>query len=223
MPKWLPYALLGGGAFMAVSMVACAFTLMLLYISVDRIPNGVTVAGVDIGGETVEAASAQLQGAFPDGLITLVDQDRMQDLLLSDMGISVNLAATITQAEEANPNTHLTPVYNVDLVKAQSTLIEMSERFNIEPVPDVPGRSLEIPVLLDRLRTNAASEIADGLIELPMFEIAPPEPEDVTAENYDGATTTHIGERVQELGLIAKQYNVSVAEIASLNGNTNPD
>ena len=170
MPKWLPYALLGGGAFIAMAMAACAFTLLLLYVSVDRIPNGVTVAGMDIGGETVEAAAAQLQSALSDTAITLVDQDRMQDLLLSDLGISVNFTATMEQAEAAVPNSSLTPVYDVDLVKAQSTLIDLSEKFNIEPLPDVPGRSLEIPVLLDRLRSNALGEIADGIIELPMID-----------------------------------------------------
>ena len=223
LPKWLPYALLGGGGFVAMAMAACAFTLLLVYAAVDRIPNGVSVAGVDIGGETVEAAVAQLQDLLVDQPITLVDQDRMQDLMLSDLGITVNFAQTLEQAESAAPNSDLTPQYHVDLVKTQEALVNLSEKFNYEPVDETPGRSLEIPVLLDRLRTNTLSEIADGIIELPMIEIEPPEPEVITAENYTGEKTIHVVERGQELGLIAKQYNVPVNELTSLNGITNPD
>ncbi len=222
-PKWLPYALLGGGAVIMLAMAACALTVLLLYAAVDRIPNGISVAGVDIGGETVEAAAAQLEATLIDEAITLVDQDRAQDVLLSDLGITVNFTQTIEQAESAEAGTVLSPFYQVDLVQTQAKLIELSERFNFEPVGETPGRSLEIPVLLDRLRANVGAEIADGVIELPMIEIAPPEPEVITAENYTGEKTMHIVERGQELGLIAKQYNVPISEIASLNSITNPD
>ena len=78
-------------------------------------------------------------------------------------------------------------------------------------------------MLLERLRANVAGEVADSVIELPMIEVAPPEASELTTENYNGATVTHVVEPGQELGLIAKQYNVAVESIVSMNGIENPD
>ncbi|MBZ0307204.1 MAG: L,D-transpeptidase family protein, partial [Anaerolineae bacterium] len=41
--------------------------------------------------------------------------------------------------------------------------------------------------------------------------------------DYQGPMATHVVERGQELGLIAKMYNVSVQDIVDLNGIENPD
>jgi lipoprotein-anchoring transpeptidase ErfK/SrfK len=77
-------------------------------------------------------------------------------------------------------------------------------------------------VVLDRLRVNVSGEAADGALELTMIEIAPPAPE--PARNTStGATTVHVVERGQELGLIAREYGVSVEDIVRLNNLSNPD
>jgi lipoprotein-anchoring transpeptidase ErfK/SrfK len=49
------------------------------------------------------------------------------------------------------------------------------------------------------------------------MEIDPPELSPDNAEDYVGATTTHVVEAGQELGLIAKAYNVSVDDILAMN------
>jgi lipoprotein-anchoring transpeptidase ErfK/SrfK len=77
--------------------------------------------------------------------------------------------------------------------------------------------------MLSRLRSDAAGELSDGELDLTMIEVVPPEPEPITAGNYNGETTTHVVEQGQELGLIAKQYNVSVADIVALNEISDPD
>jgi lipoprotein-anchoring transpeptidase ErfK/SrfK len=61
------------------------------------------------------------------------------------------------------------------------------------------------------------------VIELPMVEVAPPEANELTLDNYNGSTVTHRVEPGQELGLIAKQYNVPVESIVSMNDIANPD
>ena len=80
---------------------------------------------------------------------------------------------------------------------------------------------MDIPVMLDRLRVDASGEIADGAFDLNMITIPALAPE--TASNYDGPTTTYVVQQGQELGLIAKEYNVSIEDIAALNGITDPD
>ena len=80
---------------------------------------------------------------------------------------------------------------------------------------------MDIPVMLDRLRVDVAGEIADGLLDLNMIVTPAPTPQ--TSSNYTGATTTYIVQQGQELGLIAKDYNVSIQDIMALNDISNPD
>jgi lipoprotein-anchoring transpeptidase ErfK/SrfK len=223
-----PLALaLGGLAAGAVLLAACALTaLLLIALNANRVPGGVRVADVLVGGLSREQAQRQLEQTFSAPTVILADGARQQAVRLSDLGIRVDLAATVEQAQAAAPNATLLPVYQIDLVQAQNALFDLGQAFHIEPVAGSPGRAgrtLEIPVLLDRLRLNAAAELADGRIDLPMIEIAPPEPEPVTAANYNGPKTTHIVEPGQELGLIAKQYNVPLSDLVSLNNISNPD
>ncbi|HLV37667.1 MAG TPA: L,D-transpeptidase family protein [Spirillospora sp.] len=227
--RWLPYAVVGGVLAGGAAMLACALTLLLIVVLADRanrIPDGVTVAGIDVSGQQIEAAQRQLQQSLSGATVTLADNNRTQSVRLSDLGIGVDYAASAERAQQAAPGSNVMPVYQIDLVQTQSALVNLSEHFNIEPVwgnPPQMGRALEIPVLLERLRSNLEGELADGVIELPMIVIEPPEPEALTTANYNGPTTIHVVEKGQELGLISKQYNVPIAAIVSLNGITNPD
>jgi lipoprotein-anchoring transpeptidase ErfK/SrfK len=54
-----------------------------------------------------------------------------------------------------------------------------------------------------------------------MIDVDPPAPDPPAA--YTGATTTYIVQVGQELGLIAKDFNVDVADIVRLNNISNPD
>ena len=224
--RWLPFMALGGVAIGGMALLSCVATLLLVVaLSANRIPEGVTVAGIDLSGQKIEEAQAALQQAFSADTVTLMDGERSQIMPLSDLGISVDAATTVEQAQEARANSAITPVYTVDLVQTQAALIGLSDVFDVEPVfePRQMGRAIEIPVLLDRLRADTAGELADGIIDLPMVEVAPPEADELTLANYNGATVTHVVEPGQELGLIAKQYNVPVESIVSMNDIANPD
>lgn len=224
--QWLPVIILGGFFAAGGVVMACALVAVLVIsLSSGRIPSGVTVAGIDVGGQQAEEAQALLQEAFASRTVTLMDMERSHELFLSDLGISLNMEATLEQAQSARPNEPVDPVYSVDLVQAQDALIGLGEMFNVEPVfePQQMGRSMEIPVLLDRLRADTAGELADGVIELPMIEVAPPEADELSLENYTGSTVKHVVEPGQELGLISKQYNVPVESIISMNNIDNPD
>ncbi len=219
--RWLPYAVLGGFAAAVVGMTTCALLgLLVIYLNSSRIPASVTVASIPVGGESITEAQAALQAAFQGAAVTIADGARTQPVSFSDLGISVDYETTLEQAQAAQPGTEIAPVYNVDLMQAQSALIALSDQFNIEPTTEAAGRLMDIPVVLDRLRSNPAGELADGVLDLVMIDV---EPLELTAENYTGVSVTHVVEPGQELGLISKQYNVSIDELVSLNEITDPD
>jgi lipoprotein-anchoring transpeptidase ErfK/SrfK len=220
----LPYIIIGGsvgiGVLMLTSLVAM---LLVLYLSAPRIPTGVKVAGIDIGGLSGQSLEAQL-AALSNGSIAATDGDRSVPIRLADLGVKVDVDATIRIAEKAAPGTALAPRYTIDLNQAQMGLIALSEQVNIPAVSgNQPqnGRAIDIPVVLDRLRVDVNGELADGVLDLTMIDVEPPKPE--AGAPYTGATTKHIVQPGQELGLIAKQYGVDMQDIITLNNITNPD
>lgn len=222
--KWLPYIAFGSVLTAGLGMVGCLVIMVLaLVLTSSRIPNNVTVAGLNIGGRSAQDAQTALEQAFASRSVTIADNDRTQVISLSDLGITLNGEATVKQAQAARPGMDVQPVYQVDLVKAQDTLIDLSEGFNVEPTTEQAGRAIDIPVVLERLRSNAAGELPNGVLDLVMLDVAPLEPEELTVENYNGPTTIHVVEAGEELGLISKLYDVSIAEIVSLNNIENPD
>lgn len=223
--RWLPWLVLGGIGVTGIVMLLVLVGLVgIAYLSQDRIPARVTVAGIQIGGKSPDDAAALLTKQFASQPITLTDGDRQWTVKPADIGVQVDIPSTIKAAEQAQPGTALQPRYNVDLSQTQNGLVALSDQINIPAVPgDQPqdGRSLDIPVVLDRLRTDVTGELADHALDLNMIDVPPPAPE--PSSTYTGATTTHVVERGQELGLIAKEYNVSMDDIVKMNNISNPD
>lgn len=221
----LPLLITTGAFVLGISMVLAVIGFVLMmYLSIERIPAGVQVAGIDIGGEPLDDAQAALQRGFSDSPVTAADGDRSWGVTLRDLGVSLNVEATLAAAQDSAPNANVQPVYAIDLNQAQAGLVYLSDLANIEPTPGTngqPGRAIDIPVVLDRLRVDPTGELLDGVLDLTMIEIDPPE--DLTDDNYTGATTTHVVERGQELGLIARMYNVSMQDIITLNNISDPN
>ncbi len=215
--------LLGAGAVaLAVFLVVVGFgALLLLALDQDRIPAGVSIAGVGIGGKTVEAATSALQQQLPAQTLTLTDGSRSWPISPLDLGISIDVAATLADAQKAASNAIVTPHYVVDLNVAQNGFVALDSLINIDAIPGRNGRDMDIPVMLDRLRVDVSGEIADGILDLNMIDI--PAPTEQTGSNYTGAKTTHVVQQGQELGLIAKEYDVAIADIMALNDISNPD
>lgn len=219
--NWTPWLVIGGVLTFGFLMLAGTVSLvMAVYLTADRIPAGVSVAGLPLGGQMPESATKTLS-ALASRPVKLVDGERYWELKLADLGISIDTKATLAQAERAAPNTDVSPFYNIDLNQAQAGLIYISDLANIPATTDSPGRMMEIPVTLSRLHLDVTGELADGLLELDMIAVEPPTPE--ADAPYTGATTTHVVERGQELALIAREYGVSTDDIVRMNGITNPD
>jgi len=222
--RWLPWLVLGGIAACAAAVALFIAAIVIIGLTSERrIPTGVTVAGLALGGQSLESARDQLT-AFAARPVRLVDGDRTWNLSLADLGVSLDVDSTLAASQKAAPRTQLQPRLTVDLSRTQETLVSLSAQVNIPAVPGAPpqlGRAMEIPVTLDRLRVDVTGELADGLLELDMIVVEPPE--SAPSNSSTGQTTTHRVEAGQELALIARQYGVDMQDIVTLNNLTNPD
>lgn len=222
--RWLPWLVLGGIAVCAAAVALFIAAIVIIGLTSERrIPTGVTVAGLALGGQSLESARDQLT-AFAARPVRLVDGDRAWNLSLADLGVSLDVDSTLAASQKAAPRTQLQPRLTVDLSRTQETLVSLSAQVNIPAVPGASpqlGRAMEIPVTLDRLRVDVTGELADGLLELDMIVVEPPE--SVPSNSSTGQTTTHRVEAGQELALIARQYGVDMQDIVTLNNLTNPD
>lgn len=218
LPWLLIFAVMGFGGLLMILMIGA---LMVLALAPDRIPTGVEVAGLSIGGETVEAAEQYLSQNLPLSEIIMVDGARQFPISFADLGVSINIERTLAEAQTARRNAEMPFAYEVDLNQAQLGLVLLSEQVNISATLERAGSVMEIPVMLDRLRTDAAGELADGVFELTMM---PTEQLDRASINRsDTARTTHTVEQGQELGLIAREYGVAVDDILELNAIDDPN
>ncbi|MBI5928147.1 MAG: L,D-transpeptidase family protein [Chloroflexi bacterium] len=218
---WL---ILGGGVVIGTFLVlGIVVAGIILYLSQDNIAQDVTVAGLPVSGMSSNEARNYLAQNVPAQSLLLTDGTRNWSLRLVDLGININVDATLNAAQNANAGENVQPFYTVDLNQSQSGFIYLSDLANIPAStnPAQNGRAIDIPVMLERLRVNLNAEIADGVLDLSMIDVAPPVQENAQANS--GATTVHVVERGQELGLIAKEYGVSVEDILAVNDLANPD
>jgi lipoprotein-anchoring transpeptidase ErfK/SrfK len=215
-----PFALLmalltlGGGVVLVAALVVGAAVLANSIIA-----PGVRVGAVEIGGRTRDAAQAAIEASYASAQVTLTDGERLWNVALGELGAALDARRAADQARRATANAHIAPIYTIDLVYAQETLIRLSETINIDAVPGDPpqiGRAIDIPWALDRLRIDPSAELSDGIFELPMIESIPAPVTRATVPT-SGETTSHFVEAGQELGLIAREYGVSIEDIIARN------
>jgi lipoprotein-anchoring transpeptidase ErfK/SrfK len=217
--------LIVGGTVGAGALVAAALLVALLLFAATpaRVAAGVLVAGVDVGGAS-ETEAARLISDLAARPINLIDGDRQWQIGPADFGVRADVETTLREALRARTGADVPLRLSLDLTQTQNGLVWLSDQINIpassSPTPQ-SGWVMEIPVMLDRLYRDPLGELNDTRFELNMMEVAPPAPEPTTS--YRGEMTTHVVERGQELGLIARAYNVAVADIVRINGLSNPD
>lgn len=227
--SWTPWLI--GAGMLAAGMILVVSVIVLLalfaYPSQKQISSGVAVAGVPIGGLSEKRATTLLeQHDFASQPVVLTDGDRRWTLTLGELGVRVDVAATMQNAKNAAAGTSVAPWYTIDLAQTQNALIALSPQVNITATPGQPGRTMDIPAILNRLYQNLQGELGDGVLEMNMIVTDPPADQPAPASSsapYTGPTTTHVVEQGQELGLIAKMYNVSMQDIVAINQLDNPD
>lgn len=222
--RWLPWLVVGGIGAAGAAVFAFIAVLVLVGLLSNRgIASGVKVANLSVGGESLDAARAQLI-QWASRPIKLTDGDRSWQLSLADLGIQVDVEGTLDVVKQASPKSQLEPHLNVDLVKTQDALFNLSTQVNIDAVPGNPpqqGRAMDIPVTLSRLQADTVGELADGVLDLDMITVDPPT---TNSRGVDtSARTTHVVQAGQELALIARDYGVDMQDILALNNISNPD
>lgn len=206
---------LAGAFVLSVAAVAAAIMLLLvLALANNRLPDDLRILGVAVGGMTRAEAEEAL--AASGATIAFEDGARTWPVALSALGISVDAERTLKADGFA-------PALEIDFNAAQAGLTALSEAVNVPATAETAGRALDVPVLLARLQADAAGELADLRVELPMFETERLTPAESVMASYQGPVSTHIVEAGEELGLIAKRYNVSTSDIAALNGIDDPN
>jgi lipoprotein-anchoring transpeptidase ErfK/SrfK len=209
---------IAGTVVLMISGIAAVVVLLLLISTpADRIRSGVEVGSVELSGLSEAEARDAIANALSDSPITLQAGDVRVSLTSAELGISIDAEYLAAAAREADRNTAIEPVYTIDLELTQQSLLTVADAVYREPSTSEPGRALEIPTLLDALRIDPTSAVRSGIIDLPMIEL-PVVTGGPAVVNYTGETTTHIVQSGEELGLIARQYNVTTADIAAMNG-----
>ena len=189
-------------------MAAAGLMVVILLAVNARLPEGAQVMGVDVGGLTRPDAEERLAAADP--VVALTDGERSFPQSLAALGIRLNAEQTI-KADD------LAPAFSIDFGAAQNALLALSEAVNVPATVEAAGRALDIPVVLARLQENASGELADLALDLPMIETERLSPAEAVLASYEGPISTHTVESGEELGLIAKRYNVSIEDLVALN------
>jgi hypothetical protein len=191
-PRWLVIVPL---VFIGLIMMVMVMSAMGLWLAfANKILPQVTVAGIDVGGMTVDEAETVLSR---NQSIQLVDGNRTWNVNLNTIGLTMDVQRTALAAFAQGHGTGglsglfarvaVAPIVDVDTNALRGELERMASNFNIAPVnagvqfvngqvqPTAPqlGRSLNIDATVSTLVSNAGNILADGRLELVMQQVQP--------------------------------------------------
>jgi hypothetical protein len=107
--EWMPYLVVGGAAIFGIlAMIGIIGVITLVYLSSGGIPSGVSVAGVNVGGKSASDAGRILTQKLPDS-ITVTDGSASYPMSLADLGVKIDMDATLKAAEKAHSGAQITP------------------------------------------------------------------------------------------------------------------
>ncbi|MCA1005092.1 VanW family protein [Rhodococcus hoagii] len=121
--RWVKYAAVAGGVA-AVAVVAYAVDFA---VSSDRVPRGVTVAGVEIGGQDPQDAEATLRAALGprvDQPVPVRAGTTDSSIVPAQAGVGIDWSATVERAGEQpiNPFTRLSSLFTNQEIGVVSTV-----------------------------------------------------------------------------------------------------
>lgn len=181
---WARRALLAGAA---IALLWVATGLVVRGSHADRALPGTHVAGIDLGGMSRDEASREL-AALPLGAVTLTDGKRSFPVAADEVGISIDVAATVERAVRAGRGGALeqliggaallwsrrdvSPVYEeADRDRLDAAIAAIAARFDREPFagalsidPETLGVEIEPPRPGRAVaRGSAAATVLDSL------------------------------------------------------------
>lgn len=187
--RWVKYAAVAGGVA-AVAVVAYAVDFA---VSADRVPRGVTVAGVEIGGQNEQDAEATLRAALGsrvDQPVPVRAGTSDSSIVPAQAGVDIDWAATVERAGEQpiNPFTRVASLFTNQEIGVVSTVDDAAlttaivgvqqqsdrapregnvlfEGTEVVPVAPLPGQNLQVEAAKDTF----VADWADGItVDLPV-------------------------------------------------------
>lgn len=225
----MPYYLLGCSVIVLALFVCGLVTLIILSVlSQPRVADNVTVNGIPVGGMTHGEVEELLRRTFENAQITLVDSmdnTRRFPVTLAEIGVPVDILQTLDRVKVAQRSERVVPVYVFDERRVEDSLLVLRARIDVQPLagsPSIDGRSIDIPTMVERLRVDAAGELADGTMDVNML-VVEAGGSDPSRADSDAEALVHTVAAGQGLIEIAELYGVTVNAIVELNQLENPD
>ena len=198
---WLLVGIQAGLALVMVVAVVTGLGMIFFY-NTGRVMPGVSALGVDLGRLTVDEAAARLRDAWDDqAFLTVTDGDRRWTLSPADLGLGLDAAQTAVRAGQVGrgddglggaiqsvlSGREVHPALTVDVGRARAGFDLLAQYANIpaknanirfngadfQIVNALPGRQLDVETMLSALVTDPGAALADGKLELVMFDTYP--------------------------------------------------
>jgi len=198
--KLLAMAAFMGLFVTVIGVVAVGVGMFVLYGNDAILPN-VEAGGVDVGGLSEADAAQKIESQWLNDGIVLTDGERSWMISPQEMGITIDATGTakaayawgrdnggITNGIQAiMGEASIEPRLSIDLTIAANQLDSIRDVVEIpaknagvqlvngqvQPVPPVEGRVIDIDTILEKLRIDAAGELADGTLTIEMIGVAP--------------------------------------------------
>lgn len=179
-----------------LAFAAAIGLLFIGYIGVfalsGRIYPNVWTLGIGVGGMTIEEAEAALSSAWAALRIRLVDEERSWELTPGELGLRLDARATAQAARGVGLSgipfgINILPTIAVDELRAQTRLLDMTDRVKIDPynagyrwvndqlvgVPGRPGRYLDVAGTMSVLLNNPSAIVNERRLDLRMTPVNP--------------------------------------------------
>lgn len=178
----------GGGVAVLILLYFLSF-----FVS-GRIAPNVRIAGIGVGGQSVNAAAETLRTAWADTtrLKLVVAGETVGEIAPDVMGIHLDSEESASAARGVGLGAipfgaSVDPVLNVDFLTAQTYLLDLAEIVDERPVnasyewdgsqvigiDGREGRRLNVPLTLERLTQNTVEIVERGRLELLMIPLEP--------------------------------------------------
>ncbi len=169
--------------------------------SSGRVLPGVSSAGVDLGNMTEEKAVQALAENWNSSGLILRDGDRTWAVNPNEIGVTIDASATAHAAANYGRSdgglsgmvkgivgkVEIDPVLVVDLAALSAYLDNAQSQLNLPAVnagvrlvngqavanPASEGREVNVAATVERMRIDAAGELADGALDLDMISTVP--------------------------------------------------
>ncbi|MEM6281969.1 MAG: L,D-transpeptidase family protein [Chloroflexota bacterium] len=188
-----------GRTMTLIVMMAVVFSLAMcaavtvgaaVVISAGRIAPNVSAMGVDLSFQMEAQAAETLRGTM--GAVMLTDEGRTWTMAASELGIALDANATAARAADVSlfsafTQTQIAPVVSVNAESLRDALSGIAPQVelpasdagfqlvagDVQPVPAVYGRVLDVDASVAMMAANPASVLTDGQFELVMRDVAP--------------------------------------------------